>query len=162
MRRTVAERLYGRLETCIDPACNCDCRLWGGALTWNGYGRVHVNGKFWRVHRLAYTLEVGPIPDGLDIDHVWDRGCRHRHCANVAHLEPVTRRENLLRSPLPIVNSRRISAIAARNAAKTHCSSGHEFDDANTYRRPGGGRSCRACHRRWDRERNQRKRRPAA
>ncbi len=137
MRGTLAERLNARLT----PDPETGCLLWAGALACNGYGRIKVGGRRGKsryVHVVAWELENGPVPDGLDLDHVRERGCLYRHCANVAHLEPVTRRENLMRSD---------SALAAINARKTHCPAGHPYDEANTryYR---GARVCRACWRR--------------
>jgi hypothetical protein len=153
--RPVAERLYPRLEPCADPACNCDgCLLWPGNRNLKGYGQIKVNGRQRKVHRVAWELENGPVPDGLVIDHVKDRGCRHRNCANVAHLEPVTNRENLLRGHF---------SGRGRNAGKTHCDQGHEFTEANTYVIPSTGhRACRTCRRDWDSDRRERNRRTAA
>lgn len=70
------------------------CWLWQGTITEDGrYGQVRRKSGLTVVHRYAYEHEVGPIPDGLDLDHL----CRIRHCCNPAHLEPVTRGENLRR-----------------------------------------------------------------
>ena len=114
------------------------CRLWAGALTNAGYGRLtwKVNGRLERgAHRVAYVAHVGPIPEGKVIDHL----CRVRHCVNPDHLEVVTQRENIMRSPI---------AIGAANAAKTHCPQGHEYTPENTYVQVGRGytgRLCRTC-----------------
>jgi hypothetical protein len=107
------------------------CWIWMRARTPDGYGRVGVDHKIRFAHRVAYELEVGPIPDGLILDHL----CRRPMCVNPRHLEPVTQRENIIRG----------RSLVARNAAATHCVHGHPFDDANTYRRANGGRACRAC-----------------
>src|SRR6266496_2265386 len=73
------------------------CWLWTGKTGRDGYGRIGLGGRGAlvrvRAHRFAYELLIGPIPDGLQIDHL----CRVRHCVNPAHLEPVTQRENILR-----------------------------------------------------------------
>lgn len=107
------------------------CWLWTGALTGNGYGQIRLkDGSRHGVHRFAYELVVGPIPDGLYLDHI----CRVRNCVRPSHLEPVTPGENLLRSPLT-------------NSGKTHCKWGHRFDEHNTYHRPSGGRGCLTCNR---------------
>lgn len=98
------------------------CLPWPGVLNADGYGQ----------HRKVYKALVGPIPAGLDLDHL----CRNRACCNPAHLEPVSRWENLMRGDTP----------ARRNAAKTHCSKGHPFEGANLYIRPSRGtRECRIC-----------------
>jgi hypothetical protein len=115
--------------------------LWTRSTDRKGYGRISLGGRGGRkvlVHRLAYELEVGPIPDGLVIDHVKDRGCRHRHCANVAHLEPVTNEENLRRGK-----------HSGPTKRKTHCLRGHEYTPENTYWFPSrpNVRTCRACMR---------------
>lgn len=92
--KTLRERLYSRLVP--DPVTGC--LLWTGCLNSRGYGCIGVGGKSQLVHRVAWELEHGPIPESLTIDHVYDRGCRHKRCANVAHLEPVTRAQNCRRS----------------------------------------------------------------
>lgn len=107
--------------------------LYSGALASNGYAKAQLAGRAVMVHRAVYEHFAGPIPDGLHIDHL----CRVRHCANPAHLEPVTCRENLLRG----------GTDAARKFNSHSCVNGHPFDDANTRRRPDGTRSCRACSR---------------
>jgi hypothetical protein len=108
------------------------CWRWQKGKTANGYGRLTVDGRPRRAHRAAYEEFVGPIPDGLQLDHL----CRVRDCVNPAHLEPVTSRENTLRG----------DTGPARNAAKTECSNGHPFDVANiSWDR--GKRRCRTCAR---------------
>lgn len=72
-----------------------DCWRYDGALSWNGYPIICVRGKkVARAHRVAYQIAIGPIPDGLHIDHVWEAGCRHRDCVNPAHLEATSQGEN--------------------------------------------------------------------
>lgn len=107
------------------------CWHWTGATS-NGYGRVRVDVDR-PAHRFAYELLVGPIPDGLVIDHL----CRVRHCVNPAHLEAVTNAENILRG----------NGFSARHARKTHCPKGHPYDEANTLIRADGSRNCIACGR---------------
>lgn len=83
---------------------------------------------------MAYELYVGKIPEGLQIDHL----CRNRVCVNPDHLEPVTRRVNLLRGV----------GFSARNAKAVRCPAGHAYDLSNTYLRPDGkGRDCLRCRR---------------
>lgn len=113
------------------------CWLWTAGTSWGGYGKFSLGaredgGAY--AHRVAYELEVGPIPDGLVIDHL----CRVRLCVRPDHLEPVTNRVNLLRAP---------RSVSAENHAKTHCVHGHPFDEANTHWSPDGRRVCRACKR---------------
>lgn len=122
------------------------CWLWTGSLDTPGYGTVGSDSRKWLAHRVAYRLFVGPIPDGLTIDHL----CRVRHCVNPDHLEPVTNAENIRRGMSP-------SAI---NARKTHCTHGHEFTPENTRITPQG-RKCRICVRRekqgWEKRRQRRR-----
>lgn len=117
------------------------CWLWTDAPNQGtGYGRLNIGqGRTRLAHRIAYELLVGPVPVGLTIDHL----CRNRLCVNPAHLEPVTRGENVLRGV----------SKAGRSARPTHCPRGHAYDDANTYRTPVGGRQCRACKRLRDAKR---------
>lgn len=114
------------------------CWLWTGRLDTHGYGEVRTGGmkrrRFHRAHRVAYELLVGPIPDGLVIDHL----CRVRNCVNPEHLEPVTNAENIRRGETG-------RARGAQQRAKTHCAQGHPYDETNTYHRPQGGRDCRLC-----------------
>jgi hypothetical protein len=112
------------------------CWLFTGRLTKTGYATLKQRvprTKNWRAHRLAYELFIGPIPDGLEPDHL----CRVTFCINPTHLELVTGRVNVLRGTAP----------TAINAAKTACIHGHSFDEANTTNRSDGSRRCRACHR---------------
>lgn len=107
------------------------CWEWTGSLTSNGYGYIRWDRKFCRVHRVVWELLVGPLPEGLEPDHL----CRNRKCCNPDHLEWVTHRENTLRGNSP-------HAISAR---KTQCPHGHLYDEKNTYVTPDGRRRCRKC-----------------
>lgn len=116
------------------------CWFWQGYKMKGGYGTVyHAGRNNYLAHRWSYEHFIGPIPEGLHIDHL----CGHRDCLNPFHMEPVTLVENVLRG----------SGVTATNARKTHCKYGHAFDAQNTYILPSGGRHCRACRRRWDAER---------
>lgn len=126
------ENLLLRLRFCPPTTLPTGCVEFTGALDSLGYARVIKDSRSQMVHRLAYELCVGPIPDGLTIDHL----CRNRACVNPGHLEPVTHRENVLRSNNP----------AAINARKTHCKHGHEFTEENTLvSKNGRNRQCRKC-----------------
>jgi len=130
--RTLRERLLSRLV--IDPS---GCLLWTGRVEESGYAKISVKGRSCLVHRVMWELLEGPIAPGLELDHVKARGCRHRHCASIAHLEPVTPRENTLRG----------NTLQAMHAAKTHCVHGHPFDLLNTMWLREGWRVCRTCNR---------------
>lgn len=117
------------------------CWVWKGSMH-NGYGefrRFHRE-PMSRAHRVAYELIVGPIPDGLELDHL----CRNRSCVNPAHLEPVDHRTNVLRG----------EGLTARYARRNACSEGHPFTPENTYMRPSGGRRCKTCRLDAQRRRN--------
>jgi HNH endonuclease len=130
-------------EKVSDVPTPSGCWLWTGGRDKDGYGRFSVGRQHRRAHHLAYILFVGPIPDGLEIDHL----CRNPGCVNPWHLEPVPQRVNVLRG----------TGLAAVNARKTHCINGHEFTLANTYVNPStGNRRCQTCHRDEQRRRVQR------
>lgn len=107
------------------------CWRFGGSKGRGGYGHVWWNGRHVYAHRVSYELLVGPIPNGLELDHVRTRGCAHRDCINPAHLEPVTHHENILRGVSP----------TAENKRKVNCIRGHGFDE----RTRRGKRVCREC-----------------
>lgn len=139
-KRTVQSRFWEK----VDKVGLTGCWLWTASVKPNGYGQFGVtDGDVRYAHRLAYEFLVGPVPDGLELDHL----CRVRHCVNPAHLEPVTRRENLRRG---------VSA----NRRKTHCPQGHSYNSVNTYLDKRGGRICRSCMRQRNREYYARKKNP--
>lgn len=109
------------------------CKPWVGQISPEGYGRLTGTGHHRYAHRAAWEQANGPIPAGMQIDHL----CRNRRCVEVTHLEAVTQAENL----------RRGTGFSGRNARKTHCVRGHEFTPENTMVRPNGYRCCRACYR---------------
>lgn len=119
------------------------CWLWmacrGGSN--GGYGKLAVNHKPFYAHRVAYEIAIGPIPDGLQLDHL----CRNPICVNPAHLEPVTSRVNLLRG----------NTLTAKQAAQTHCKRGHllEGENLKIAHLKKGKRECRICaymrHEKW-------------
>jgi hypothetical protein len=140
----------------VDLRGKDECWMWLASKC-NGYGQFaapSVRRGPLRAHRVAYTLLIGPIPDGLTLDHLChdpktcEGGptCPHRACVNPDHMDPVTLGVNVMRG----------QTIAATNAAKTHCDRGHEFTRENTMlARKGKRRNCRTCH-------NDRRRKTAA
>lgn len=122
----------------VDRPSPTACWTWRGAHIPDGYGQVVVDGRRVGTHRYAYELLVGPIPDGLQIDHL----CRNPGCCNPAHLEPVTRKENI----------RRGRSSPGLHAQQTHCIYGHPLAGDNLRIKGRGERSCRVCTRRRARE----------
>ena len=122
---STAYRAYQRMLTrCVADG---ECLVWTGARNPDGYGRKKVGGRSaMLVHRLAYEVEVGPIPAGMEVDHL----CFNRACVCIEHLEAVTTKVNAER----------------RAARQTHCKHGHEFTPENTYRGRRDRRECRICH----------------
>lgn len=117
------------------------CWLWTRGVNQAGYGyhsvpTGHQGSRTIGAHRYVYEALVGPIPDGLVLDHL----CRVRHCVNPAHLEPVTNAENIRRGETGL-------ALANAKRALTHCKRGHEFTPENTQWRQGRWRVCRTCAR---------------
>ena len=135
MRTKDVDYIFERIEE-----SEIGCWLWTGTINNEGYGAAtSKDAETGRVthtaHRIAYELLNSPIPAGKELDHL----CRVRRCVNPTHLEPVTHRENMMRSPI---------AASAKNALKTHCPSGHLYSPENTYIRKGKGftmRMCRTC-----------------
>lgn len=107
-----------------------DCVLWTGTVNNAGYGVAHVGDSTTSAHRALWILLHGPLPAGLEIDHL----CGNRLCVNVDHLEPVTHAENMRRSSW---------------TQRTHCPRGHVLEGDNLYvqtlRTGHVVRSCRIC-----------------
>lgn len=132
-----------RIEANTKIDAETGCWNWTGATN-NGerpgrYGVMNFNGKSSTAHRASYTEWKGDIPKGWEVDHL----CGNTLCVNPEHLEAVDRKTHLLhRTP---------TSLASRNAAKTHCPSGHPYTAENTVvRNQSSGRSglarfCKQC-----------------
>jgi hypothetical protein len=133
-RRDLGERFWSH----VDKGDGTGCWLWTASKLNTGRGCFRINGRTVLAHRFAYELLVGPIPDGLPLDHVKANGCTSVACVKVvadehgpAHLEPVTQQENCRRGYW---------------GTKTHCPKGHPYDLLNTYTTSKGHRQCRTCN----------------
>lgn len=131
LEQSIPERLIPRFWAKVDKAGSGGCWLWTADKLPTGYGRFSINtgGKTVKLlaHRVAYEWATGPIPDGLELDHL----CRTRNCVNPAHLEPVSHRTNTRRGVGP----------TALNAQRDVCLRGHPFDTADAL----GARRCSVC-----------------
>jgi len=105
------------------------CWNWTASKNELGYGRINRSGRTVKAHRYAYEQLVGPIPDGLELDHL----CVNPSCVNPDHLEAVTYSDN----------SRYGDGPAARKARQTECIHGHPLDKL----KPNGTRRCTICPR---------------
>jgi hypothetical protein len=114
---TFQDRLFNRLV--IQPS---GCVEWTGYKL-KGYGRIKRGGEVVYTHRAMYELMEGPVPDGMELDHL----CRNHSCANVAHLEPVPHQVNMARGAWGL---------------KTHCPQDHPLDGRNNRER-----YCLTCNR---------------
>lgn len=117
------------------------CWLWLLSVSRTGYGRITHRSKVHDAYRFIYELLVGPVPDGLHLDHTCHnrdplcpgKECKHRLCVNPDHLEPVTQSENVRRAAF----------------SRATCPNGHPYTPENTrIDRKTGGRRCRTCHNR--------------
>lgn len=134
-----------RLLSKIAKSSETGCWNWTGASSAGGYGRFNFKGKRgYPAHRAAYEVFVGPVPDGLVIDHL----CRNRGCINPDHLEPVTPRENLVRG----------ESVVAAGMKRNACKVGHELSGENLGVSSVGGRRCVECDRQYQREYDKRTR----
>lgn len=174
-KKTESDRFWEKVGRRSDD----ECWEWS-AYKLQGYGRFGVGGsranggRIVYAHRWAYEALVGPIPEGLTLDHL----CRNRACVNPEHLEPVTPQENTRRGAILKTHCPQGHPYSGENLfygtdgsrrcrecnrlqcerrarqtgiqpvdARTHCGNGHAWTDENTYRSPNGHRHCRACGR---------------
>lgn len=124
MNITIEERFWRKVDQSGGPDA---CWLWTAYKSPPGYGQFNLAGKTTKAHRIAYELAVGPIPEGLDIDHL----CNNKPCQNPAHMEPVTRAENARRRHL---------------ANPEYCAKGlHRWSDPRVLYEHHRRRECRPC-----------------
>jgi hypothetical protein len=138
VRPSFMERVASKIEV-----TDAGCWEWTAYRNHSGYGQIGRGRRVALAHRAVYEELVGPIEEGLQLDHL----CRNTRCCNPSHLEPVTPRENTRRSDK--------TNLGANMRARTHCPAGHIYDVRNTrlYR---GSRHCRACARERQRARKAR------
>lgn len=125
LRLTVEERFWSK----VDRQGPDECWPWIDQLDSKGYGRFKLNGHYPVASRVAWELTVGPIPEGLKLDHL----CRNPPCVNPAHLEPVPQKENVRRGLMGVL--------------RTHCPNDHEYVESTTKIDRKGHRVCRICER---------------
>lgn len=126
------------------PEPNSGCWLWILAPDKDGYGSLKRNRRTIRAHRFTYEQLVGPIPDGMELDHL----CANKCCVNPQHLEPVTTLQNVQRMQNRVAGARdRLGETSkARRDKRTHCPKGHSYSGDNL-RTTSIQRVCRACAR---------------
>lgn len=132
-RRDLLDAFLHGFERIAKPEIGC----WEWA-SGSPYGQVQHLGKVMGAHRMSYWHFIGPIPDGLVIDHL----CRNPRCVRPDHLDVVP----------PHINNLRGASPSALNARKTQCHAGHPFNETNTLMKPNR-RYCRICRRIRDRRR---------
>lgn len=126
---TPSDRFWSKVAKCDG------CWIWGAAQTDQGYGSFRVDGRSVAAHRWAYVEARGPVPEGLELDHL----CRNRSCVRPDHLEAVTHVENVRRG-----------RAGWNSATKMHCPRGHPYTGANLML-SRGSRLCRTCQREHNR-----------
>ena len=133
--RTAEERFWAKVEVGV-------CWRWTAALDTYGYGSFWLAPSMRLAHRVAWEMLVGPIPEGLTLDHL----CRNRACVNPDHLEPVPHGENVRRSPA--------AHITRLRPREPFFPCGHPRSGENLL----GCRKCRICNKVRCREAYQRRR----
>lgn len=138
-RKDVRERFMALVEQ--DP--NGGCWLWAGCNDGGaGYGRFTAKKAIGetQAHRAAYVLFCEPLPRNLEVDHK----CRVTACVNPAHLEAVTREENMRRAPKTGLKFGG-PANGERQRRKTHCPQGHAYAETASFT-SAGWRRCKRCN----------------
>ena len=130
---TIPDRFWSWVSIPYDSHDNKMCWPWKGATDKRGYGRFGLDRRHssFLAHVFAYDIVNGPIPKGLELDHL----CRNHSCVNPAHLEAVTHRENIRRGDMRSNNA---------NIRKSNCPKGHPYEGHNVLRY-SGERRCRIC-----------------
>lgn len=130
------------IESKIERIPETGCWIWMKTVTHDGYARLGGSDRDRnkQVHRLMYEQVIGPIPEGLQVDH----RCNVRCCVNPYHLDAVTPKENQRRARLRRGGAKIGSPVKI-------CKHGHAFDAENTHVRADGRRECKACKKAWNR-----------
>lgn len=143
------QRDFNRFLKKVDSTAGVfECWPFVGARTGHNYGNFWLQGDYVGAHKVMWLALYGPVPAGLEVDHLCHDGqlcfggatCPHRPCVNPLHLGLATHRDNDLRG----------AGVSAKSILKTQCPKGHLYNEVNTYRRPGvpeghSKRDCRPC-----------------
>lgn len=127
--------LIERLEAQIEPEPNTGCWLWTGSVSVKGYGITTISRRLTRAHRVLYEMKYGPVPKGLELDHL----CRQPCCVNPDHLEAVTHSVNVLRG----IPFRRPMQKPRRCMARLWHGPGHQ--SSAQCERPSGNHKVHRC-----------------
>jgi len=122
---SATKRIIGDIEarwwSYVDRRGDDECWPWTGTISDSGYGIFGAEGKTVGAHVWGYQRFVRHIPRGMQLDHVKANGCTMRNCVNyLQHLEPVTKRENVLRGSSTKLSDGQVDALLARIQAGEH------------------------------------------